>query len=86
MMDNLSAHKGSRLRGIVAGRGCELIYLPPYSSPVSQPYLKEAFAKLKKSLLLEGIALILVCLVRAHLLHSTCSRRPSTLRHYLLVQ
>jgi hypothetical protein len=52
MMDNLSAHKGSRLRGIVAGRGCELIYLPPYSSPVSQPYLKEAFAKFKKSLLL----------------------------------
>ncbi len=30
VMDNLSAHKGGRVR-IVEGRGCELLYLPPYS-------------------------------------------------------
>ena len=31
VMDNLSAHKGSRVREIVEGRGCELSYLPSYS-------------------------------------------------------
>jgi transposase len=31
MMDNLSAHKGGRVREIVERRGCELLYLPPYS-------------------------------------------------------
>jgi hypothetical protein len=31
VMDNLSAHKGSRVRELIAGKGCELIYLPPYS-------------------------------------------------------
>jgi hypothetical protein len=31
VMDNLSAHKGGRVRGIVEGRGVELFYLPPYS-------------------------------------------------------
>ena len=31
VMDNLSAHKGGRIKEILEGRGCELIYLPPYS-------------------------------------------------------
>jgi len=31
VMDNLSAHKGGRVREIVEGVGCELVYLPPYS-------------------------------------------------------
>jgi hypothetical protein len=31
VMDNLSAHKGGRVREIIEGRDCELIYLPPYS-------------------------------------------------------
>jgi transposase len=31
VMDNLSAHKGGRVRQIVEGCGCELLYLPPYS-------------------------------------------------------
>ena len=31
VMDNLSSHKGQRVREIVEGRGCELLYLPPYS-------------------------------------------------------
>ena len=30
-MDNLSAHKGGRVREIVEGRRCELLYLPSYS-------------------------------------------------------
>src|SRR3712207_3779886 len=31
VMDNLSAHKGSRVRDLIESKGCELIYLPPYS-------------------------------------------------------
>ena len=31
VMDNLSAHKGERVRELIEGEGCELIYLPPYS-------------------------------------------------------
>jgi hypothetical protein len=31
VMDNLSAHKGERVRQLIEGSGCELIYLPPYS-------------------------------------------------------
>jgi transposase len=31
VMDNLSAHKGARVRELVEERDCELLYLPPYS-------------------------------------------------------
>jgi hypothetical protein len=31
VMDNLSAHKGEKVRELIEGKGCELIYLPPYS-------------------------------------------------------
>ena len=31
VMDNLSAHKGGRVREILETVGCELVYLPPYS-------------------------------------------------------
>jgi transposase len=31
VMDNLSAHKGERVRELIEGRGCELIYLPSCS-------------------------------------------------------
>jgi transposase len=30
-MDNLGAHKPRRIRELIEQRGCELIYLPPYS-------------------------------------------------------
>ena len=30
VMDNLSAHKGQRVRDLIEAKGCELIYLPPY--------------------------------------------------------
>ena len=42
MMDNLSAHKGERVRELVESAGCELLYLPPYSSPDLSP-IEEAF-------------------------------------------
>ena len=45
VMDNLSSHKGERVRELIESRGCELIYLPPYS-PDFNP-IEEAFAKLK---------------------------------------
>ena len=31
VMDNLSAHKGERVRKLVEDSGCKLLYLPPYS-------------------------------------------------------
>ena len=45
IMDNLSAHKPARVRELIEGRGCELIYLPAYS-PDFNP-IEEAFAKIK---------------------------------------
>ncbi len=45
VMDNLSAHKGGRVKEIVEGRGCELLYLPPYS-PDFNP-IEQAFSKIK---------------------------------------
>jgi transposase len=45
VMDNLSAHKGFRVREIIEGSGCELLYLPPYSPDLNP--IEEAFAKLK---------------------------------------
>jgi transposase len=48
VMDNLSAHKGGRVRELIEERSCELIYLPPYS-PDFNP-IEQAFSKLKASL------------------------------------
>jgi transposase len=48
VMDNLSAHKGERIRELVEGRGCELLYLPPYSPDLNP--IEEAFSKMKKLL------------------------------------
>jgi transposase len=45
VMDNLTAHKGERVRQLIASRGCELIYLPPYSPDLNP--IEEAFAKLE---------------------------------------
>jgi transposase len=48
VMDNLSAHKGERVRELVEERGAQLLYLPPYS-PDFNP-IEEAFAKIKSLL------------------------------------
>jgi transposase len=45
IMDNLSSHKGPRVRELIAAAGAELYYLPPYS-PDFNP-IENAFAKLK---------------------------------------
>ena len=45
VMDDLSAHKGQRVRDLIEARGCQLIYLPPYSPDFSP--IEEAFSKLK---------------------------------------
>ena len=37
VMDNLSAHKGARVRELVESAGCELLYLPPYSPDFRAP-------------------------------------------------
>jgi hypothetical protein len=47
-MDNLSSHKGSRVRELIEGRGCELIYLPPYSPDLNP--IEQAFSKVKEIL------------------------------------
>ena len=45
VMDNLSAHKGDRVRELIEERGCELVYLPSYSPDLNP--IEEAFSKLK---------------------------------------
>ena len=48
VMDNLTAHKGERVRELIEEQGCELLYLPPYS-PDFNP-IEEAFSKVKRIL------------------------------------
>ena len=45
VMDNLSAHKGERVRELVESTGCKLLYLPPYSPDLNP--IEEAFSKIK---------------------------------------
>ena len=45
VLDNLSSHKGGRVRELVEGRGCELLFLPPYSPDLNP--IEEAFSKVK---------------------------------------
>jgi transposase len=45
VIDNLSSHKGERVRELIEEKGCELIYLPPYS-PDFNP-IEQAFSKIK---------------------------------------
>ena len=45
VMDNLGAHKGERVRELIQERGCELLYLPPYSPDLNP--IEKAFSKVK---------------------------------------
>lgn len=45
VMDNLSAHKGEEVRELIEGRGCELLFLPPYSPDLNP--IEQAFSKIK---------------------------------------
>jgi len=48
VMDNLSIHKGQKVREIIEARGCQLLFLPAYSPDFSP--LEEAFSKVKAAL------------------------------------
>ena len=45
VLDNLSAHKAASIREALTARGCDLLFLPPYS-PDFTP-IEQAFSKLK---------------------------------------
>ena len=45
VMDNLGAHRPKRVRELIEARGCELIYLPPYSPDLNP--IEEALSKIE---------------------------------------
>ena len=45
IMDNLKAHKGERVRESIEARGCEVVFLPPYSPDLNP--IEGAFSKIK---------------------------------------
>src|SRR5260370_7359811 len=45
VMDNLQAHKSARVKQAIEVKGCQLLFLPGYSSDLSP--IEEAFSKLK---------------------------------------
>ncbi len=45
IMDNLSIHKGNKVRHLIEARGCEVLFLPAYSPDLSP--IEEAFSKIK---------------------------------------
>lgn len=45
IMDNLSIHKRQKVRELIEARGCEVLFLPPYSPDFSP--IEEAFSKIK---------------------------------------
>jgi transposase len=87
VLDNLSAHKGARVKEIVESAGCELLYLPPYSpdlNPIEQAFskvkglMRKAEARTREALLVEAMGRALDALtvrdVRAFFAH--CGYRP----------
>ncbi|MHB1413739.1 MAG: IS630 family transposase [Chloroflexota bacterium] len=48
VMDNLSVHKAGRVRELIAARGCQLLFLPPYSPDFSP--VEPCFSKVKEAL------------------------------------
>ncbi len=45
VMDNLQVHKGARVRHLIEGKGCQLLFLPAYSPDLSP--IEETFSKVK---------------------------------------
>ena len=45
VMDNLSSHKGSKVRNLIEAAGAQLRYLPPYSPDLNP--IENAFSELK---------------------------------------
>ncbi len=52
IMDNLSIHKGQKVRQVIEACGCQLLFLPSYSPDFSP--IEEAFSKLKALLMRTG--------------------------------
>ena len=48
VMDNLSAHKVAGIRELMAARGAQLVYLPPYSPDLNP--IEQAWSKFKQFL------------------------------------
>lgn len=48
VMDNLSVHKDKRVRPLIEGAGCTLVYLPAYSPDLTP--IEQAFSKIKEAL------------------------------------
>ena len=48
VMDNLSMHKGERVRAVIEGCGCRLLFLPPYSPDMTP--IEGMFSKVKQAL------------------------------------
>jgi transposase len=45
VLDGLGAHRTKRVRDLIEGRGCHLVFLPPYSPDLNP--IEEAFSKIK---------------------------------------
>jgi transposase len=45
VMDNLGAHRPKKVTELIEGRGCEILYLPPYSPDLNP--IEEALSKMK---------------------------------------
>ncbi|MDQ3509447.1 MAG: transposase [Actinomycetota bacterium] len=45
VLDRLGAHRPQRIRGLIEGRGCELVFPPSYSPDLNP--MEEAFPKIK---------------------------------------
>jgi transposase len=45
VMDNLSVHKGARVRQLIEEKGCQVLFLPAYSPDLSP--IEETFSKIK---------------------------------------
>ena len=48
VVDNLSAHKSSRVEKLLLTHGCQLLFLPAYSPDLSP--IEQAFSKIKQFL------------------------------------
>jgi len=53
VLDNLSVHKDKRVRPLIEGAGCILIYLPAYSPDLTP--IEQAFSKIKEYLRRVGV-------------------------------
>ena len=47
VLDSLGAHRTARVRELIEGRGCTLVFLPSYSPDFNPASLEEAFSKIK---------------------------------------